>query len=156
MRVAFLLAVLMLVASVAEAQTRCRNGYCGAPVAWRTYSRSAATTTTTTTTQQFSSAQTTFYGDSAGDFLALLNAERARYGRRPLVWDGTLAAYAARNTGIHAVRAPGSSQCWAGTRSYRHAFSMWMRSPSHRAILLNASYSVGCSTCPSGVTANAR
>lgn len=95
--------------------------------------------------------------DSPHGFLTLLNAERARHGRRPLAWDASLAACAARNAGVHA---PGSSggamQCWAGTSSYTHALRMWMASPAHRNILMAAQSSVGASTCPSGVTCNAR
>ena len=96
--------------------------------------------------------------DSPATFLSLLNAERARYGRHPLAWDDTYAAYAARNTGIHAPwsRAPGTGQCWASTPSYNLSYSLWMGSPAHRSILMNAYQAVGCSNCPTGTTANAR
>jgi uncharacterized protein YkwD len=96
-------------------------------------------------------------GDDAATFLVLVNDARARIGRPALAWDATLAAFAATNAAIHM---PGSSggagQCWAGTRSYRQAFSQWMNSPAHYSILMSATYSVGVSTCPSGTTCNAR
>lgn len=130
----------------AHGQTYCANGTC---YRQPTYARPVAATVTTTTT---------YAADSPATFLALLNAERARHGRGPLAWDGNLAAYASRNTGIHAAasRAPGSSQCWAGTRSYRHAYQLWRNSGAHWTILVNARQSVGVAPCPSGMTANAR
>jgi uncharacterized protein YkwD len=95
--------------------------------------------------------------DSPAAFMVLLNDARARAGRPALAWDATLAAYAATNAAIHM---PGSSggagQCWAQTRSYRHAFAMWAASPAHWQILMNARSSVGVALCPTGVTANAR
>lgn len=94
--------------------------------------------------------------DEAAAFLAALNAWRAAHGRHPIGWDASLASWAAANTGIHTVRAPSSSQCWAGTRSLTVALRMWQASPPHAAILLNATVAVGASPCPSGATCNAR
>lgn len=108
-----------------------------------------------------------YEGDGPAVFLTIINAERARHGRRALVWDSTLAAYASRNTSSLAdpryrghspwSMAPGASgQCWAGCRSYSQAAYMWLRSPAHRAIILNATVSIGVAPCPSGMTANTR
>ena len=104
--------------------------------------------------------------DGPTEFLAALNVARARYGRNPLAWDSTLAAYASRNTSSLAdpryrghspwSMAPGASQCQATARTYLGALSQWMDSPPHRAILLSARSTVGCSPCPSGMTANFR
>lgn len=101
--------------------------------------------------------QSAIQGDGPSAFLALLNSARAQVGRPALVWDATLAAYAASNAATHM---PGSSggaaQCWAGSRSYVQAFHQWRASPAHRAILMSATTSVGVSACASGVTANCR
>lgn len=95
--------------------------------------------------------------DSPAAFLAQLNAERARWGRPPLAWDATLAAYASANTGVHQPgTSGGAAQCWSGLRSYTGALRQWLASPPHRAILLGATRSIGCALCPSGTTANAR
>jgi len=95
--------------------------------------------------------------DGPAAFLASLNAWRAMNGRGPLQWDSNLAAYAATNSGVHSPGSSGGgSQVWAGVRSYSHALQMWISSPAHRAILLNATSSIGVSLCPSGTTANAR
>lgn len=95
--------------------------------------------------------------DSPAAFLAALNAWRAQHGRGPVGWDSNLAAWASRNTGIHA---PGSSggaaQCWAGTRGYLAALRMWQTSGPHAAILLSATTAIGVSPCPTGMTCNAR
>lgn len=95
--------------------------------------------------------------DGPAAFLASLNAWRASQGRSPVGWDATLAWYAARNNAVHA---PGSSgggaQCWAGVGSYLQALSMWKASSPHAAILLGARSAVGASTCPTGLTCNAR
>lgn len=128
----------------------CRPGVPCPPTT--TWSYTAATTTTTTTTTAV-----TYAGDGPAAFLAALNAERARIGRAPLVWDATLAAFAATNRGIHQPGTNGGAgQCWAGVGSMMGAFHQWMASPPHRAILLGATHAVGVSLCPSGCTANAR
>lgn len=93
--------------------------------------------------------------DSAA-FLAAVNLWRAQNGRRPLAWDNNLAAFAARNVGIHSLMPAGCSQCWSGTHNLMSSLSMWKVSGAHRAILLNATTTIGASSCPSGATANVR
>lgn len=153
-----MLAPLLIAAATLAQYAPCPNGQCSrAPQyayayrpAYTTPYRPAVVAVTTTTTA-------TYLADTPAAFLAELNAYRAQYGRPPLAWDPRLAACAARNDAIHAPGSScGASQCWAGVRSYRQALGMWLRSPAHRAILLHASYSVGCAPCPTGMTANAR
>lgn len=95
-------------------------------------------------------------GGGPADFMASLNSWRAANGRSPAAWDGNLAAFAATNAGVHQ---PGSSgggaQTWAPTADLGSALGMWVRSPPHAAILLNATV-VGASVCPSGTTCNGR
>ena len=91
--------------------------------------------------------------DEAGAFLASLNLWRAAYGRHPVSWDATLAAYAARNAGIHDGT---PNQCWSSTNSLMASLELWKSSPAHAAILLSATVAVGAAPCPSGCTVNAR
>ena len=93
--------------------------------------------------------------DETAAFLAALNAWRQAYGVHPASWDYDLASWAARETGIHSVLAPGASQTWAGTSSLMGALAMWEASPAHAAILLSGSV-VGAAPCPSGATCNVR
>jgi uncharacterized protein YkwD len=89
--------------------------------------------------------------------LDAVNRLRAAYGRPPLAWDATLAAYASRNNGVHAPGSNGGAgQCWAGVSDPIAAVSMWARSPAHLAIILGARQCVGVSPCPTGCTLNAR
>jgi uncharacterized protein YkwD len=98
-----------------------------------------------------------YTADSPATFMALVNQARAQIGRPALVWDATLAAYAATNAGIHMPGSSGgASQCWAGVRSYYQAFHMWRNSPAHWNILMGASSSIGVAPCPTGMTANCR
>ncbi len=90
-------------------------------------------------------------------FLAALNLWRAQHGRGPLRWDAGLAAFASRNSEVHAPGSSGGgSQVWAGTSSLTAALGLWQRSGPHASILLNASSVIGAARCPSGSTANAR
>jgi len=96
------------------------------------------------------------YGAEA-QMLAILNDWRARSGRGPVGWDSGLAYYASLNTGVHAPGTNGGgAQCWASPQDLVSAMYMWMASPPHAAILLNATTAVGASICPSGSTLNAR
>ena len=105
----------------------------------------------------YESRTVTTYSTDAGAFLSQLNQWRARNGRGPLQWDGNLASYAASNTGVHAPGSSGGgSQCWSGYSSLTQSLSLWIASPAHASILLNANVSVGASACPSGSTANCR
>lgn len=98
------------------------------------------------------------YPDTPEGFLAALNAYRAQMGRGPVGWDNYLASRAATNNiAGHAPHSmAGGGQCWASGFSYLSALYRWIASPSHNAILLNATSAVGCSTCPSGMTLNTR
>ena len=103
--------------------------------------------------------KSSFLPDSPEGFLSLLNAERARYGLRPLILDGRLASHAAYNTWAgHDPNSmvAGAGQVWASPKSYQASFRMWMKSPAHRAILLQAKESVGIAICRSGCTANVK
>jgi len=109
---------------------------------------------------QFTQTQTLNYqGDSPEAFLQALNAHRARNGRGPVGWDSNLAATAATNNiaghAPHSMRGA-AGQCWASGTGYLSALQRWIASPSHNAILLNATSAVGCSPCPSGMTLNTR
>lgn len=146
-----LCAVLALTAPALAGPWRTAPPSCrpGSPCPATTWSYTATTTTTTTAVA--------FTGDGPAAFLSAINTERARYGRPPLAWDATLAAFAARNAGIHQPGTNGGAgQCWAGVSSMATALQQWMASPPHRSILLNATSSVGVALCPSGCTANAR
>jgi hypothetical protein len=106
--------------------------------------------------QAYPGPQVSAAGGEAGVFLASLNGWRAMNGRGPVGWDSTLAAYAATNGGVHAPGSSGGgSQTWAPTPSLTRALSMWIASPAHAAILLNA-VTVGASPCATGSTCNAR
>ena len=98
------------------------------------------------------------YPDTPDGFLSALNAYRAQCGRGPVGWDGNLAAAASTNNiAGHAPHSmAGSGQCWASGFSYLSALYRWIASPSHNAILLNATSAIGCSPCASGMTLNAR
>lgn len=156
-----------------EAAAQCRSGYCRRPPArfFRyhstplfgpaiVYQRPIVSTPAATPQSVASPAVfATPRSSEAGAFLGALNAWRARHGRGPVVWDATLEAYAAVNSvaghGANS-RAPGSGQCWASDASLLGALAAWQQSPSHAAILLGATVSVGASRCPSGTTCNAR
>lgn len=160
--VAFAILASLFAVTSARAQATCRPGTaCYAaqtqPVRYVQvqpvrYVQAAPATVTYQATQTI-----TYQGDDPASFLAALNAHRARYGRGPVGWDPNLAAWAASNNGVHAAHSMHgrAGQCWAGTRSYMHALRMWIASPAHNAILLNATSAVGCSPCPTGMTLNA-
>lgn len=165
-RIAFAV-MLLLAASRAEAQ--CASGVCYAPAA--RYAPAAPSfawpyraAPRVTYTQAYSPAPPTAYaapatpeGGGALAALAVINAERARYGRGPLAWSASLAAYASTNSGVHAPGSNGGAgQCWAGVGDAVQAAYMWLNSPPHRAILLGAQSECGISSCPTGMTANAR
>lgn len=96
------------------------------------------------------------YGAEA-HLLSLINNWRAQLGRGPVGWDANLAYYASLNSSIHQPGTSGGGmQCWAGVADLVSAFHMWVASPPHAAILLNATSAIGASLCPSGSTLNAR
>jgi uncharacterized protein YkwD len=101
-------------------------------------------------------ASPTVAGDGYGAALAAVNGWRAMMGRGPLAWSPDLAGWAARNVGVHGVIAPGAGQCWASVSDPVAAVRMWIASPAHAAILLNATQTIGISVSPGGMTANAR
>lgn len=146
---------LLAIPATSDACWRCRR-QCQPARPAVTYQWTYATPQAVSATPQAVTYQATVT-DEAGAFLASLNAWRAAYGRHPLSWDYSLAAYAASNAGVHAPgTSGGASQAWAGTTSLMSALQMWQSSPAHAAILLNATTSVGASMCPSGVTCNSR
>lgn len=104
---------------------------------------------------QLTPAPVGYYG-AAGDALALINAARMARGLQALPFSSTLAAYAASNNAVHAAGSSGGAgQCWAGVTDPVSAARMWLVSPPHLAILMNATTAIGIANCPSGVTANA-
>lgn len=167
-RIAF--AVTLLLAASASAEAQCASGVCYAPAA--RYAPAAPAfawpyraAPRATYTQAYSPAPPPSYAapalPAAGDALAALsviNAERARYGRGPLAWSASLAAYASTNNiqGHAPGSTGGAGQCWAGVGSAVQAAYMWLNSPPHRAILMGAQSECGISSCPTGMTANAR
>jgi len=75
------------------------------------------------------------------------NQQRARYGLRPLRIAPRLirsarrhAAWMTRNRSLVHTRAPVAENIAMGQRSSSEAVSDWMRSPGHRANILNPSY----------------
>jgi uncharacterized protein YkwD len=96
------------------------------------------------------------YGVEA-QLLSLINNWRATAGRGPVGWDSSLAYFASLNSGVHQPGTNGGGmQCWASPRDLIASFYMWVNSPPHAAILLNASTAIGAAICPSGSTLNAR
>lgn len=161
MRLTILTAAVVTFAVPARAQ--CQSGYCPRPPGRVVYYRAVPPPVAYVPVYQAAPQPAPLaptYQAAGGGYaaaLAVINGARASAGRGPLAWSATLAAYAASNTGVHA---PGSSggagQCWAGVADPVAAARMWLGSPAHWAILVNATTEVGISTCPTGVTCNAR
>lgn len=101
-------------------------------------------------------ASPTVAGDGYGAALAAVNGWRAMMGRGPLAWSPDLAGWAARNVGVHGVMAPGAAQCQAWCSDPVAAVRMWIASPAHASILLNATQVIGIGASAGGFTANAR
>ena len=98
--------------------------------------------------------------DPSADFVARLNAERARHGVAPVASDPGLAAHAARNNGLQAAYGLGhhamaqAGQCAALAFDGATALGQWLASSPHAAILLDPS-AVACGFACSGSWATA-
>ena len=161
--IAFAVLAVLAVASLAppaEAQ-QCRPGQaCHQPAYSFGVQVSAPVYQPATVQHQATYQASTSYGGSCSAALTVINAARAAAGRAPLPFDPSLAAWASQNVANpshpHNRLAPGAGQCTAFVADPVAAAHQWLNSPSHRAILMNATTSIGIASCPGGVTANAR
>ena len=88
------------------------------------------------------------------------NAQRARFGLRPLIVDFTLlrsarhhAAWMTRNRSMVHTSQPVAENIAMGQHSSDEVINTWMNSPGHRANILNAGYTrigVAAYTTPDG------
>jgi uncharacterized protein YkwD len=136
----------------------------GAPprrrVTWQRARQGPQTPAYATAAAAVLTASPTVAGGGYDAALAAVNGWRAMMGRPPLAWSPDLAGWAARNViaggNFHTVLAPGAGQVAANTGDPVAAVRMWLASPAHAAILLNATGVIGISASPGGMTANAR